>query len=136
MNTFAKSFSEWTQADADAHNAKMSKAVLKGGALKTWNEDSEQADDEGDLHDEIIADLRALGWPYAHNRMDKKSTAGNGVTDFIIAGSRGRTFWIECKARGKKRSPAQQAFAAQLERFGHVPHLCKSIEEFREIVKP
>lgn len=91
---------------------------------------------EGDLHDEIIADLRALGWPYAHNRMDKKSTAGNGVTDFIIAGSRGRTFWIECKARGKKRSPDQQAFAAQLERFGHVPYLCKSIEEFREIVKP
>jgi len=93
------------------------------------------AENEGDLHDEIMADLRALGWAYAHNRMDKKSTAGNGVTDFIIAASGGRTFWIECKSRSGKRTTEQLAFAAQLERFGHVAHLCKSIGEFREIVK-
>lgn len=114
----------------------MYRARTKADQLRDVMREAVAVESEGDLHDEIIGELRALGWPYAHNRMDKKSTAGNGVTDFIIAGSRGRTFWIECKARGKKRSPAQQAFAAQLERFGHVAHLCQSIEEFREIVKP
>ncbi len=123
-------FGHWTEFDAAIHNRKVSKAVVEIAAGPV-----DAVENEGDLHDEIMDELRSLGWAYAHNRMDKKSTAGNGVTDFIIAASRGRTFWIECKSRTGKRTTAQLGFAAQLERFGHVAYLCKSIAEFREIIK-
>jgi len=98
--------------------------------------DAKAVEDEGDLHSEIIAYCRERGWAYAHNRMDRKSTAGNGVADFIIFADRGRVHAIECKSRSGKRTVDQIGFAMQLNRFGHLCHLVKSMAEFREIIKP
>jgi hypothetical protein len=95
---------------------------------------AEPVEAEADLHDEIIAHCRSKGWAYAHNRMDKKSTAGNGVADFIIFADSGRVFAIECKSRSGKRTVAQMGFAMQLNKLGHKCWCIKSMEEFKEIV--
>lgn len=85
---------------------------------------------EGGLHGQIEAECRRRGWAYVHSRMDAPTTTARGVPDFIIAASRGRTLWIECKSRTGKQTPDQLGFALQCERQGHVVHVVRSFGEF------
>lgn len=85
---------------------------------------------EAGLHSQIEAECRRRGWAYVHSRMDAPTTTAKGVTDFVIAASRGRTLWIECKSRTGKQTPAQLGFALQCERQGHAVHVVRSFQEF------
>lgn len=89
---------------------------------------------EVNLHDKIAAECRRRGWAYVHSRMDAPTTTAKGVCDFVIAASRGRTLWIECKSRTGKQTPAQLGFALQCERQGHAVHVVRSFQEFLNVV--
>lgn len=90
---------------------------------------------EETLHDEIEAHCRERGWVCVHSRMDRPTTTAKGVCDFIIAAPFGLVWWIECKSRTGKRTPAQIGFAMQLEKLGHRCYEIRSMAEFLEILK-
>ena len=102
---------------------------------------SEPVDREGDLHDQIEAELKLRRWYYVHSRMDKASTQSAGVPDFIIAAPPSiftsdypRTFWVECKKRGGKLNAEQTVTKHILLALGHQYHTVYSFEEFLNIV--
>lgn len=84
---------------------------------------------ESDLHDEIIQLCKRRGWFYVHSRMDKRTTQAVGVPDFIIAADGGRTFWIECKAKGNKPTNEQLATITFLKAKGHAAAICYNMAD-------
>ncbi|MDE2105165.1 MAG: VRR-NUC domain-containing protein [Patescibacteria group bacterium] len=90
---------------------------------------------ESDLHDQIIAECKRRGWKYVHSRMDRKTTVGEGVCDFIIYADGGKMFHVECKALKGKLSMEQLAFIAWVEKLGHKVHVVTSFGEFLEVAK-
>jgi len=93
------------------------------------------AEDEGELHNQILAYCRAKGWSVVHSRMDVPQTAGVGTPDFVIALPNGVTIWIEAKAKKRKPSMEQLAWIATLKKLGHRAAVVWSFEQFLEIVK-
>lgn len=87
----------------------------------------------GGLHELVEADCKRRLWPYVHSRTDRASTTAAGVTDFVIAASGGRVFFIELKTRTGKMTPAQLGWKMLLERNGHAHFLVRSFSEFLEI---
>jgi hypothetical protein len=73
-------------------------------------------------------------WKIIQARTDKKSTIGEGIHDMSIYACGGRVFNIECKAKGKKPSPKQREWSAELRKLGHTVHFVWSLKEFLEIV--
>ena len=92
-------------------------------------------DKESDLHDAIEMELCRRRWYYVHSRMDRASTQQKGVPDFIIAAADGKSYWIECKAKGKKQTPEQRAAALVLHMNGHRHAVVYSFAEFLEAIK-
>lgn len=92
-------------------------------------------DEEGELHDEIIKKLKALGWPYVHSRMDRPTTTQWGVTDFIIAAPMGKTLWVECKSKTGKMSSEQEGFGMALLKRGHRWYVVRSMDEFNAVLE-
>lgn len=90
---------------------------------------------EADLHDAIISECRRRGWVFLHGSMATATHRTAGEPDFTIAADDGQTFYIECKSRIGKLSPAQSAMKAHLEKLGHQYHVVRSLEEFLEIVQ-
>ena len=92
---------------------------------------------EGELHDEIIKHCNAQypRWKVIHARMDQRSTIAVGAQDFTIFVPAGRTICVECKAKGKKRTPEQLAWAKEMSMLGHDVHCIYSMAEFLEVVK-
>lgn len=88
---------------------------------------------ESELHDQIIAECRRRSWPYVHSRMDQRSTVAVGVADFIILRDGGSPLIIECKRKGSKATPAQQAFLAHCRKNGYVAGIVRSFEEFLHV---
>lgn len=97
-------------------------------------EPAEREVGRGGLHEKIVAECERRVWACITNRTDKRSTSGLGVCDCIIAADRGRTFYVELKAKGKKQSIAQLGFEATLKKNGHVYHLVFSFEQFLSVV--
>lgn len=91
------------------------------------------ADDESGLHEAIVAECRVRGWAVIHSRMDRKATCTVGSPDFVILASEGRTIYVEAKARNRKRTTAQLAFAAHASKLGHTVHLVNNLEEFMRV---
>lgn len=90
---------------------------------------------ERDLQEQIEDYCKAKMWPYARTRMDKATTyTVPGVPDFIIAGPMGQTFWIECKTRRGKATPAQNGFGVMLTNNHHEYYLVRSFDEFLQAV--
>lgn len=86
---------------------------------------------EADLQDKIEQDCRFRLWPYARTRMDKKTTfTMAGVPDFIIAASRGRTLWIECKSKTGKQTVDQAGFGIMVLRQGGLYRVVHSFGEW------
>lgn len=96
---------------------------------------TQAAEREADLHDEILAYCRAKGWPVVHSRMDVPQTSGVGTPDFVIALPRGRTVWIEAKAKGGKLRPEQLAWLAALHIHDHPARVVRSFAEFLDVIK-
>ena len=92
-------------------------------------------DKESDLHSDILADCRQRGWIALHGSMAQATGRTEGEPDFIILASRGRVFFIECKTRVGKLSPAQHAMAHFAEKLGHKIHLVRNMAQYLEIVK-
>lgn len=91
---------------------------------------------ESALHAKIIAwcrDQHPIA-PYIHARMDKCSTIGDGVPDFVVCW-RSKIVMIECKARDGKLSEAQRNWSHLAHLQGCVVHIVRSFEEFLEAVR-
>ncbi len=122
-----------TAEQAAMHNRRFPVAGQTRKPLAEGDRDALAVEREGGLHNDIISACRMNRWAFAHNRMDRKSTAGNGVADFIIFASRGRTLIIECKTKTGKLSPEQLGFKLQCELNGHTVHVVRSMAEFHRI---
>ncbi len=90
---------------------------------------------EADLHERIEAYCKGKGWLVVHSRMDRPSTVAVGMTDFVIAADGGRVFWVECKRKGSKPTPAQLGTIAWLQKLGHKSAICWSMEDFVKLVR-
>ncbi len=124
-------FSKWTQADVQAYNAKS-----LGIDLAKSQTPSDAAEIESDLHYEIIKECKARGWLYFHGSMAHATRRSIGEPDFTVLSNKGRVFFIECKARNGKMSPAQMGVALQADILGHKVHIVSSITQFLSIVEP
>lgn len=100
-------------------------------------EASERETGKNGLHQQIMdyCDAQWPKWCYAHSRTDQPSTVAEGLPDFIVALPAGRTFWIECKAKGGKLTPAQLGWKLKLEMLGQNYALVHSLDEFIQAVK-
>lgn len=90
---------------------------------------------EADLHNAIIDECRRRGWVFFHGSMAERTSRTLGEPDFQIAGEGGRTWYVECKSRIGKLSPAQRNMKAHLEKLGHAYHVVRSFSEFLEVIK-
>lgn len=72
---------------------------------------------EKDLHKDIVRYLNVLGVPFAHARMDKKSSIAVGFPDFSFP-YKGRFVGWEAKVKGKGLTSEQQATRELIERNG------------------
>ena len=88
---------------------------------------------EETLHYEIMDFCRDRGWQFFHGSMSERTHRTLGEPDFIIRASLGRVYFVECKAKGGKLSPAQQACIANGNKLGHVTHVVDCMEQFLAI---
>ena len=95
----------------------------------------EAVEDEGGLHDDIIAQCRHRLWPVIHSRMDMATTTATGAPDFVIFADAGRVFAVESKTKTGKQTPQQIGWQMLMERNGHRYHLVRSLAEFLDLVK-
>jgi hypothetical protein len=89
---------------------------------------------ESDLHESIFDECRKRGWIALHGSMAERTCRTLGEPDFVILANNGRVFFIECKSRIGKLSPAQAALKYHAELLGHAVHVVRSMGEFLEIV--
>ena len=90
---------------------------------------------ESDLHEEIFDECRRRGWIALHGSMAERTCRTLGEPDFVILATGGRVFFVECKSRSGKLSPAQAALKHHAEKLGHAVHVVRSMEEFLEVAK-
>lgn len=89
----------------------------------------------GGLQEQIRA-FCAEQWPkwlVIQARSDQRSTIAVGAHDFTVFLPGGRLLCVETKAKGKKQTPEQLAWAKQMEMLGHTVHVCRSLDEFRNL---
>lgn len=93
-------------------------------------------EDEAKLHQDILDWCAKCSprWIVFRGSMAHKTYRTPGEPDMIVAADGGRTFYIECKTRTGKLSPAQQAIRAWADLLGHKVHVIRSLKEFIEIV--
>lgn len=92
-------------------------------------------DNEGALHDAILAECRRRLWPVIHSRMDCATTTTRGCPDFVVFAERGFVFAIECKTRKGKLTPEQAGWRMMLLRNGHKYAVVRSMAEFLDVVE-
>jgi hypothetical protein len=108
--------------------------MLARTSPRRFKPNEEAVEDESPLHANIIDHCKNKGWRFIHSRMDRRSTVGNGVCDFIIAADTGRVFWIECKSKSGKLTMEQTVFIAWLSKLGHTVSVVTSMAEFKEAI--
>jgi hypothetical protein len=119
----------FTQSQYEAWLARQTPATRQPMALP------DAVEREDGLHGQIVEDCKRRGWKYVHSRMDRRTTVGEGVCDFIIYADRGRMFHVECKALNGKLSMEQRIFITWVEHLGHKVHVVTALSEYMEIVK-
>jgi hypothetical protein len=99
---------------------------------------SDAVERESDLHRQIIdyCNGKYPRWKFRHARMDRKTTEELGTEDFTIFADGNRTFHFEAKAKGKKRTIEQAAWALEMHLLEHEVHVIWSFSEFLAIVTP
>jgi hypothetical protein len=85
---------------------------------------------ERELHEEIFDECRRRGWIALHGSMAERTCRTLGEPDFTILADRGRVFFVECKSRIGKLSPAQAALKHHAEKLGHRVNVVRSFGEF------
>lgn len=100
---------------------------------------SESCKDEEDEGRESLLQYRIecyckdRGFYYFHDKSRGKNKAGH--PDLVICLPKGRTVWIECKAKGGVLSDAQKMVMMQLLGMGHEWHECRSYKRFLDIIE-
>lgn len=118
-----------------AHQAKFPVAGRQSPVTRPESlERTEGCEKESALHDAIIEHCKMVGWIYFHGSMAHKAMRTPGEPDFTILANRGRVFFIECKTKIGKLSTEQLGLKQWAERLGHTIHVCRSAQEFFEIV--
>jgi hypothetical protein len=90
---------------------------------------------ERDLHDDIQAECERRMWWTIHSRMDRPTSIGKGVCDFIIMADGARTIYVECKSKTGKLSDDQRIFITWMKRLGHTVHVVTSFQQFLELIR-
>lgn len=129
---------QWTPERVAIHNDRVAKGKKGQAPLDTAKTRVDAVEKESDLHDEIIKFCNSE-WPrlkYVHSQMNKKTTVGIGVPDFVIALPRGNTLYCECKRKGSKPTTEQLGWAKEMSMLGHTVHFVWSFQEFMSIVEP
>ena len=85
---------------------------------------------EASLHEAIFDECRRRCWIALHGSMAERTCRTLGEPDFVILADGGRVFFVECKSRTGKLSPAQFALKHHAETLGHTVHVVRSLEEF------
>jgi len=118
-----------------AHQAKFPVAGWQSpGTRPEVLERAEGCENESVLHNAIIEHCKMVGWIYFHGSMAHKAMRTVGEPDFTILANRGRVFFVECKTKIGKLSMEQLGLKQWAERLGHTIHVCRSAQEFFEIV--
>jgi hypothetical protein len=107
-----------------ADRAKLGKAGRT--TLEIFREVEEQS--ERDLHRDIVRYLNVLGVPFAHARMDKKSSIAVGYPDFSFP-YRGRFVAWEAKVRGRPLDADQQRTREMIEKHGGQFAVIRGLED-------
>ena len=85
---------------------------------------------ESDLHEAVFDECRRRCWIALHGSMADRTCRTLGEPDFVILADGGRVFFVECKSRTGKLSPAQFALKHHAETLGHTVHVVRSFQEF------
>lgn len=112
-----------TQSDYTAFLARQKFAKTDPGEVDTGTPES-------DIQDQIESECRRRGWYVVRSRMDKPTTNGLGVPDFIVAIDCGVTLWVEVKRPGQKLRPEQAGAQAWLGKLEHRRTVVHSLAEF------
>lgn len=94
----------------------------------------EAAEKEWKLHQQIIEICKARRWYAIHSRMDLPTTTTVGAPDFVVVTRLG-VYFVECKTRTGKLTPAQHGVEVWLDLLGRKLHIVRSLAEFQEVVK-
>lgn len=121
----------WTPAQAAAYESRQQGKLVPTTAADDATPDGQ----EEKLCQAIIRYCDARRWICARSRPDRPTTTMPGWPDFTILADGGRLFFVECKTRTGKLSPAQLGFHGWAERLGHRVHVVRSVGEFLEVVK-
>ena len=68
--------------------------------------------------------------------MDKQSTLEKGTPDMVIFGPFPLVLIIECKAKNRKQSGEQLAWACQARALSWPVHVCRNFDQFMALAKP
>ena len=127
-------FRDWTGAQIEEYNTRPKHPGMAARIEASMaSELAAPVERESNLHDQIEAECRRRGYLVVHSRMDRATTTGLGVADFLIFAT-GRVFLVECKAKSGKLSTPQLAFAMLAERNGFKVEVVRSYQAFLAIV--
>jgi hypothetical protein len=106
---------------------------LERGAAAANVVDAAAAEEEAQLHQDILDECARRGWICDHGSMAHRTKRKRGEQDFTILVDGGRFLLVEAKSRRGKLSPEQQARAAHARKLGHVIHVVRSQKQFLEL---
>lgn len=127
-------FRNWTQADAEAHNARVCGHFKSELEYRKPNGETYLVR-EFELHAQILDECTRRGWICFHGSMAHKTKRVLGEPDFQILADGGRLLLIEAKTRRGKLSHEQAAMQAWARKLGHTIHVVRSFSEFLEVAK-
>lgn len=91
-------------------------------------------DEIAELHQPILAWLKANSVAYKYSRPDKKSRDTKGSPDFCFCW-KGKTLWVECKSESGEMRPEQNAWIRQASDQGVFPQIVCNMQQFYELVR-
>ena len=124
------SSNNWTLAEVIAHNARVS-----GADKLSDDKPALRVDKESELHLKIFDEVRRRGWIALHGSMSERTHRTAGEPDFTIIASGGRKFFVECKVKNGKLSPAQRDMKHHAATLGTTIETVYSFEQFLQIIK-
>lgn len=125
-------FSNWTDADVAAHNARHE--TIRGQCGEVMELRIAVESRESDLHAKIFDECRRRGWIALHGSMSERSHRTLGEWDFTVVADNGRVFFVEAKTASGKLSAEQQALIAWAKKLGHCVHVVRSFTEFLNLL--
>lgn len=116
-----------SQADYIAMVARTSKAAPQAASAHDGP--------ESELHEKILEYCGSRGWICFHGSMAHRTARNLGEPDFTILADYARVFFIECKSKTGKLRPEQLGLSLWAGKLGHTIHLCRSFDEFLNVIK-